>query len=295
MSGSGWNRGTGAVKPVPQKKPGVMRGAIAGLAVVALLGVVAFFIFGGKDSKPKAGKNEKFDEKKPMRLSEVKHSSAPTNVNDLGRSNLETNKIENELWQGVAIKRKDVVTNGQKIVETIYTADGNVHKHIKNARRPVFDNYADQVLAVATQGNGTLPPLPMGKKFEDALGAAVRKEIVINDDDPPNVKAVKERVIQARKDLLQRMAEGERAEDVIKDQYRLQKENAAIRAELVAELRSYVEKGDLTGARSFCERMNPSLENLGITGLEVPKSREEVRAERLERRFQAADKKEVKQ
>lgn len=265
MSGSGWNRGTGATKPAPQKKPGVMRGAIAGLAVVAVLGVAAFFIFGGKDAKPKTEKVEK----KPAKIAEVKPAVVRTNV-AAAVDVVKTNQLET--WLGKPVKEHRVRTNNTLVVETFITADGKTHKYYHDLKENALPSGADQILAIMTQKNGGFgaPPLPNMKNFENSFGDALKKEIVINDDDPDDVREVKERVKAARQELLDLMAQGKSANEVIREWQQMQDDNATLRREAALGVRELLAKGDRDGAKALCEKYNQVLEKAGIMKLEIP-------------------------
>ena len=273
---SGWNKPT--EKPVETKKaakPTLKHGLIAG-GVVAVLGCVLLLVFSGGDGAPKAKA-----EKKPGVIKEVKPvARTATNAVSETQSDAATaQKTQKRIWQGSEIVREKVFTNDTTVVETYWTADGKKHKYIHSTVKPVFENGADQVLALATAdttGNG--PPLPgLGKNFEDRFGKAVQKEIVINDDDSDDVKEVKQRVIEARKNLLAAMSEGRRAEDVIAEDRAVKQEETALRNVAVEGLKEYLRNGDAEGAAAYCEQMNKKLDEMGLMRIEIPQKRGKVR------------------
>lgn len=283
---AGWNGSNGGTSASPKKsvKPkqqlALGKGALAGLLVVAAAGLAAYFLLPREKPTVKEATTEK-----PKVIAEVKPAAVQSEAPKAVSNAVEAVKPKGK-WLGFDVDHKEVRTNGTKVVETIYTTDGKVHKYFRNAKPPVLEYASDQILAMVTQenGGGAMPPIPGIKGFENDFGDAVRKEIVINDDDSPEVKALKERVKQARKDMLQLMAEGKSAEEVLREHQTMQKENADMRNVVVTELRKYLEEGDVESAQALCDKMNPILENNGIMRVEMPRAPEEVRAERLARR-----------
>lgn len=282
-----WNRNDTAAPKKAVKGGGLspaVKGIVAG-AVVIVGALVAFFVISGGEKKPaKAVK-----EKKPAVIAEVKLAAAPTVV-EAAKPSAEKPKAEKPktdgTWLSKKVTRREVVTNGTMAVETIYTEDGKKHKYYHDTAKPVFDNASDQVLALVTADDphGNAPPLPaLGPGFENEFADSLKKEIVIDDNDSEAVKEVKERVKQARQAMLDAMGAGMSAQDVIAEHRKMVEENAAMRMDAVKGLREYLDKGDAEGAREYLETMNKALDQMGIMRIEMPRSREEIIAERRER------------
>ena len=281
-----WNRADtssqSAARKSASKSPSAVKGAIAGLAVVAVLGLAAFFIFGGKDAKPKV---EKVEEKKPAQLAEVKPAAVSNKTEATKPEEAKKSGPDKEdVWLGTKVDHRVVVTNGSYVMETIYTVDGKKHRYSHSSRPRIFKHTTDQVLALATSAKPgeSAPPLPgMSANFVDEFGESLKTEIVINPDDPDDVKELKQRVKEARQGMLEAMASGMTAEEVLQENRRLQEHNSVLRMEAVKGLREYLEKGDVEGAQAYCDKMNVALEGMGIMKIELPRSREEIREERL--------------
>lgn len=193
---------------------------------------------------------------------------------------------QEDVWQGRKVERRIVETNGTTVVETIYTDDGKCHQYYRKTEKPVLDNASDQILALATAENhgGVLPPLPgVGPNFKYAFAESLKKEIVVNEDDPDAVKALKERVKQARQEMLEAIAQGMTAEEVLAEHRKMQEHNASMRMEAVKGLREYLDKGDAEGAKAYCAKVNEALDGMGMMRIELPRSQEEVIAERRAR------------
>ena len=187
-------------------------------------------------------------------------------------------------------ERHDTVSihtnNLGKVVEKWIGADGKLHMSVRYARKPVFDNASDDQLAMAVTGNGTqsIAPIPMAATSEQEFLESLKKPIVINDDDPENVKQVKIAVREAREQMKQLMDNGMSYREALAEHQRLVNENVDTRNQCMAELKRLVDEGDRTGAENYLKTMNAALEQMGIPALTMPLSREELNAERARRR-----------
>ena len=173
-----------------------------------------------------------------------------------------------------------------KVVEKWIGADGKLHMSVRYARKPVFDNASDDRLAMAVSGNGmqSIPPIPMGATSEQEFLESLKKPIVIEADDPENVKQVKMAVIEARAQMKQLMDNGMSYREALAEHQRLVNENVDARNKCMAELKSLVDAGDREGAESYMKTMNAAFEQMGIPALTMPMSREELNAARRKRR-----------
>lgn len=177
-----------------------------------------------------------------------------------------------ELWLGREVKEYRAVTNGTLVVETFVTTDGKVHKYYHDERENALPSAADQMLAIMTtpdDGFGA-PPLPHIDDFENAFGKAMQTEIVVEESDSAEVKAVKERVIAARKELLGLMAQGVNANDVVAEYRKAQEDNATIRFDAAKGVRELLDAGDLEAAKALCAKYNEVLERANIMPIEIP-------------------------
>ena len=210
---------------------------------------------------------------------ENSHVSGPRKKTSLAqKTSVRINEIEGigerikEKWLGIDIDHKTVTTNGQYILETIFTTDGKMHRYAHSSRPRIFNNTSDQVLALATSDPDGTAPLPgLGKNFEEDFIKSLNSEIVINSDDSPEVRKIKENVILARKNLLAAIEEGQSAEDVIRMDREAKLQTSELRNIAVRGLHIYLEKGDEEGAALYLETMNKKLEEMGLMKLELPK------------------------
>ena len=174
------------------------------------------------------------------------------------------------------VKEHLVRTNDTLVIETFITVDGKTHKYYHDLRENALPTGADQILAMMTQDYGGFgaPPLPHIDNFENEFGDALKKPIVINNDDSKEVREVKERVRAARKEMLELMAEGKSANDVIREWQQMQEDNATVRLDAATKVRELLDQGDREGAEQLCKKYNEILEKSGIMKLELPEEGE---------------------
>lgn len=251
-------------------RKGFSAAAVSVLLIVIFGGVIAWYLFD----------NENGDQTPQTKVQPVA-KAVPTKPGNHSTTTViekvavsEVKSKEPEKWYGVEIAQRTVKTNGTMVIERIRTVDGKTHAYFHDDAPPVFETAADQILALATCDDPLAPPLPMGGGFEESFAKALKKEIIINDDDSDDVKEVKQRVIQARKDMAAMMAQGMSANEVLKQNEELRKHNYESREIAVQGLMEYLEKGDLEGAQNYCDTMNQALDSMGIMRIEIPEKRE---------------------
>ena len=180
----------------------------------------------------------------------------------------------NDVWLGVEVDHRKADTNGTLIVETIYTKDGKSHIYYHDTRPKVFDNVSDQILSLATaDAPGGLPPLPSVPNLQDEFLRSLKTAIKINDDDAPEVKAMKERVKAARQEMLELLDQGMSADEVLKGAMQQRENDAATRMEAVRLVKQLLDEGDRKGAEELCAKYNEALEAMGIMKIQLPAAR----------------------
>ena len=251
------------------KAPSVAKGALCGLVVVVAAMTIGYFVLSGGKAAHKA----KPDKKTTGMIAEVA-PAAITNrqVKEQKEPDQRPEDGVPKMWQGQRVVKHTSVTNNTLIFEKFYTADGKVHGYYHDERAKALPTGADQILAIMTGADSGVgaPPLPHVKDFEKEFGRALKQEIVINDNDPPEVKEVKERVIAARQELVQLMSEGQSANDVLENWRQMQEDNATVRLDAVRKVREMLDAGDRAGAQELCDSYNKVLEKSGIMKIELP-------------------------
>lgn len=151
---------------------------------------------------------------------------------------------------------------------------------------PISDHLSDQVLLMATSavGNGDdMPPLPNNAFSEKEFRESLKTPVVINSDDPKEVKELKKRVIAARESMMKMLDEGMSVNEILRAHENIVRENAKTRKDAMDELKQIIAEGDIDGAIKYRTMVNLALQQMGIAELTTPITEEE-RAEQAERR-----------
>ena len=245
------------------------------LLVVAGIGVAVYLSMkSNKEPAEEISKEVRKDISKKPKKSK-KSSSRPSSVKKEktdAPAQQETTEPPKESWLGQPVVKHDYRTNDTIVVETIYTADGKMHKYYHDERENALPTGADQILAMMTENNGGYgaPPLPAVTDFGSDFAAALKKPIEILDTDSDAVKELKGRVIDARKEMLELVAQGMSANEVLKEYEKSQMDNATIRLDAVRKVKEFLESGDREGAQMLCDEYNKVLEKAGIMAIELP-------------------------
>ena len=256
--------------------PAKGRGLLAAAIVVLGAGLAVWWMMKGEvDVQAVNGKSrvEKEIGQKRIKGDVREARSNVDNSKGAGKSEKKQQKeVVEEKWLGLPVVRKTVVTNGNFVIATYYTNDGKSHAHYQDMREKALPSGVDQILAIMTQEDAGVgaPPLPLMNDFENEIAVALKKDIIIEDSDSAEVRAMKERVISARKELIALMAQGVSADEIIKDYNRMQEDNAQVRFEAVKDVQKALESGDRKFAHEMCEKYNQILEKMGLMKIEIP-------------------------
>lgn len=179
-----------------------------------------------------------------------------------------------------------VITNiDGSVLERFRTADGRIRSR-QSAPRPVFDNVSDQIIAMAASGaesGSVMPPMPIMDNADEAFIKSLERDIVINDDDPDEVKSLKKNVMTIREEIRQLMNEGHSFADVIREHRDIVNHGVEMRREAIRTIKEFVDGGDREAAKECLEKFNEVLAGMGIQGVEMPLTDEERRAQIRER------------
>ena len=180
-------------------------------------------------------------------------------------------KIGPEYYDGRKIVSATTNATGYATIITV-GEDGRKKRHIV-APPPIFERATDEVIMVAlmTPEGQEMPPLPDlgGKRADDEFRASLKTPIKILPTDSDKVRAYKETVRAARKEILQRLDEGEHFADIIEDHRQLKNENGVIRIEAITELRKIEKNDGPEAAMKYRDQMNDAFSRMGISPIEL--------------------------
>ena len=271
-NGSGMGGNSTPVKPkVTAKKPSPVRGIVAGGLIMVLAAGAYFAFFSGSDKPQK-----EVVEKRPTKIKQVAPASAPkaavakpvTNLEvHIGKDGKPLQKVGNK-WGTMlsATTNQDGNISEQWVLE-----DGTTLKNIRFPP-PIFDNAADQVLGLiaSVQPGADMPPLPaMGAEMDQAFANAVATPIKINETDSDEVKELKSRVIETRRQMAELIGEGKTFSQIVAEHQDLMQFNTTERTKAIREIQAIIAEGDEEGARNYRDKMNAAFETMGIDAINM--------------------------
>ena len=250
--------------------PSAKRGLVAGLAVV-ILAVGAYFLFFSESGKPEKARPGKSS----SAIKEVKPAAGPKAVlpNQPAAAGKEASSVPTRASGRGTVPGS--AAEGSAPIE-------QQTEHPKTRR--TFEHGTDQLIAMAmtsAQGGGAMPPLPnIGSAEDKEFKESLKKPIVINDDDPDNVKNVKQLVQQTREEIIKLMEENPNMSfsDILQEHRNIHNDNVDIRAQATKELQKIIDEGDIEGAVKFRTTMNLALQQMGISEITTPITEEEKAA-----------------
>ena len=263
--------GTDKAHKPSSKRPALVRGILAGVCVVARALGAWWWMSAREDTrppaeKPKAEKPAKPDAGKPAASrppagkGERPARPAATATN-APAAKPEDKKVDpNERLDLVAITNKS-----GEVMERWRTPDGKTHARL-TPPPPVFDNVIDQTLSIALSvpPGHSLPPMPsLGPDSTKAFAEALKKPIVIKDDDPENVKKAKLLVQSGREAIFEALKSGKSVQEIIADHCAAVNNNAELHNAVGAEYRKLVAEGDLEAAEEYRRKANEVLQQSG--------------------------------
>ena len=163
-----------------------------------------------------------------------------------------------------------VRTNDNNLVITEVVGPGGKKKLLTTElHKPVFSNPADQLIAAAMNASmtGQMAPLPLGPEADLYFKEAMKKPIVDEPDDTEEVKRMKQVVRETRQEIAALMEKGQTFAEILEQHRELWNENVRIREGVVAEYRKIVRGGNEAEARSYMNKMNAALGQMGIPPL----------------------------
>lgn len=248
----------------PLRRPaGPLRGALAGLCVVAA-GVGAWFCLApkGRPAGEKPQPAEHVKAKPVVQVAKPATNAAPVRAEEPQQPLPETVPARDENLP------ESVVTNKSGYIIETYLKDGKRTKVVREPP-PVFENPADQVIAwmMSAQPGQEIPPFPIDKSIEEDFKRSLTNSLAVLDTDDEQVAALKRSVLATRQELVAMLEKGYTVQEALTEHRRLVNDNAKIRTEALLELQRIKAEGDLEGARKYVFKMNAAFQQMGVAPL----------------------------
>ena len=250
------------------------KAAILAAAFLAIGGGLWFWLAGARDARPyqtKPPATDKPKTEKPQpptpRPRAVAKNDAPAPV----ATNAPAVRSPKEVVSSV------VTTNADgAVVEKIVLADGT-KKAIVTPPKPIFDNAADQViaLAISTKPGDAMPPLPDLRGIDEDFAKSFLTPIKINDDDPENVKELKRNVIETKKQLLEAMKDGKTVMQALQEHQAEMERMESSRLMAIREMQRISAEDGIEMAQAFAKKVNDDFKGKGIPAIPVIGTHEE--------------------
>lgn len=262
----GWNQPKNMRESNEATRPSPPRSSLPLLAaaivvVGAVGGVVAWLLL-----SPSSAPQRETKSAKPAAIKAAKPALPAKNPAGTTAAAKSEPAVRIEKWNGHEIVSREAVTNGANVVITMVGKDGKVYKELKKTTKPIFANPVDQVLSMLLSNppGASIAPLPsLGPDPDELFAKAMRSPIVINDDDPEDVKKAKLLVQGAREQILEEMGKGRGVMDVISSHIATVNDNNKLHNEVREAYEKMVQDGDPEGAEQYRTKANQILQNAG--------------------------------
>ena len=208
--------------------------------------------------------------KRPAKIATLKPPAPATTKSQAKVKTLNPNKMYEE---GIEVLRYAVSTNNNgAVTEKLTLADGRKISKV-HPPKPVFENPADQViaLAVSAKPGEAMPPLPDLKGIDEDFVKSLLAPIKINDDDSDEIKELKAKVIETKAYLVDEIKNGGSVMEALKAHQEEMERIADSRLMAIQEMQKLQAEGDLDMVRDFAERVNEAFRVRGIPEIPVPK------------------------
>jgi hypothetical protein len=132
-----------------------------------------------------------------------------------------------------------------------------------------FKSASDQVISMAVNTEGSIAPIPLDNNFDTEFKNSLKQKIVINDDDPEDVKKAKENVIAIRKELKALMDQGMSPREALEAHRDEVNRIFETRAMVVQEARKIENQSGREEADEFLKLANDYLQSKGMEAVRL--------------------------
>lgn len=257
---SGWNKPSGAAKPV-QKKPSAVRGIVAGIVVVLIALAGAWYFLGG-DTTPTATKETR---------SRTIKDKGYKKLDDISRIKPRKEYAEKPKNIEEALQRVEEAQEPMKLEPMPKTES-------KPGIQRVFHTGTEQVLSWLCHtelGDPPIPPPPIPDCEMENLAEILISKNEITEDDTPEAANAKQMVDAAKKEMMKFIKEGGNPDDFMQYVFREQTKAFETRC-LTLDMFDEMSEEDPAMAREFAIKANEKLVEQGIVPIPVPEEDAQV-------------------
>lgn len=172
---------------------------------------------------------------------------------------------------GLGVVASTVHTNASGYIVEDYTMENGESRQDIRPPEPMFKNASDQVIALAicTPPGESMPPLPDLTGIERDFKESLRTPIIIEASDSQEVRELKRRVIEVKKEMAELVRKGGSFAEALLEHQDEMNRLADSRAMAVQEMQQiYAEEG-LSAAQTFASRVNEKFQQKGIPEIPV--------------------------
>lgn len=234
------------------------------LGVAIVIGTIAFFAL--QTAEPEKTGNT------PKRAAKIVSVQPTIPSAPKSQPKVEMQEPNKRYEDGVEVVKYAASTNNSgAVIEKLTLADGRKISKI-HPPKPVFENPADQIiaLAVSVKPGESMPPFPNLSGIDEDFAKSLLSPIKINDDDPDDTKELKAKVIEAKAYLIDDIKNGGSVLDALLTHQKEMEKIADGRLMAIQEMQKIQAEGDAEMARDFAIQVNESFKARGIPEIPVP-------------------------
>ena len=114
-----------------------------------------------------------------------------------------------------------------------------------------------------------MPPLPDLRGIDEDFAKSALSPIVINEDDPDDIKELKRNVIEAKKQILEAVKSGKSVMEALQEHQAQMARLEDSRLMAIREMQRISAEDGLEMAQEFAKRVNKDFEEKGIPAIPV--------------------------
>lgn len=213
-----WNNNSKPATPVKKQRPPVLRGLIAGMTACACIGVAVWYF---NRSEPEPVKQvEKPKRVKPKVMPKIEKKPRPVVTNEVVVTNKWPARSPHKdgEWRHGEGPRSIAVTNGCLVTYPHCPGVQLILPHPAFAApfKTLLDNEIARVLSIRAGEDVIDAPLP--RNFDEKFMESLSRPIEIEEGDTPEKIELKQKVIEARKVLLEAAKRGESPREILTEE-----------------------------------------------------------------------------